>query len=92
MHGPLKHANKAVRTESSTVEAAVVKATISTTSTQAQDALQQPLGLSVLTSHLHLPSVQTVAPTQVVEVTARCTTVEKIRSYTPTAFSHICQT
>ena len=49
MYGPLKQAKKTVMADS-TIAGADVKATISMTSIQAQDALSQPVGLHILRS------------------------------------------
>ena len=88
MYGPLKHAEKVVSGESSTLAAAVVKATSSSTSTQAQAELPQPLGLSVLSQPPPaLAALMQANPQpQAVAVRATRTTVETIRSCTPTAF------
>ena len=58
MCGPHKQAKKAARTESSTIAAAVVEATISRNGTPAQDALPQTRPLRIHSSHLHWPSYE----------------------------------
>ena len=93
MYGPLKQANKDVRTESSSIAAAFVKPTISTTSTQAQHAVidsHSAPPYSLLSPVLAVPA-QTAFPTQAVDVAATCMTVETIPSYTPTAFKMTMQ-
>ena len=52
---PTETSKKAVRTESSTIAAAVVEATISRNGTPAQDALPQTRPLRIHSSHLHWP-------------------------------------